>query len=430
MKSAKIKEVIAYEILDSRGWPTVKVVVELESGDRGSFSVPSGISTGECEAKELRDNDIKRYFGKGVLRAVENINKIIRPKLIGEKSTNQFRIDSVLIDLDGTEDKSHLGSNAILGVSIAAARASSVFFKEKFYRYIHSVFSDFYKDIEIKIEKIPIPMINVINGGAHADNCLDFQEFMIVPHGIIKFSEALRACCEIFHTLKGLLKKKRLTTAVGDEGGFAPNIVKIEQVIEILIEAIKCAGYEPGVQIGLALDIAASEFFEKNTQRYILRQFRKYNSEQMISYIENLYRKYPIIISIEDCLDQQDWSGWKSITTKLSNKIQLVGDDLFVTNSTLIKYGIEQCIANCILIKPNQIGTLSETLESIYLGKRSGYQYIISHRSGETEDTSIADLAVATQAKYVKMGSVCRSERIAKYNRLLEIENELTCKTI
>lgn len=420
-----IKDIIASEILDSRGWPTIKVEVELQSGDKGFFSVPSGMSTGKQEAKELRDNDLNRFAGRGVLKAIDNVNKIIKPLLVGKESTDQSWTDSMLIELDGTKNKSNLGSNAILGVSIASARAASLFLKKPFFEYIYSLFCKFHKDIKINLIKIPIPMINVINGGVHADNNLDIQEFMLVPHGITKFSEALRASCEIFYFLKKILKEKKYTTAVGDEGGFAPNIDSFEEIIEILIEAIICAGYVPRTQVGVALDIAASEFFTKNTKRYYLKQFGNLDSDQMRLCIENMCKRYPVITSVEDCLDQQDWNGWKIITSNLGNKIQLVGDDLFATNPALIKYGIEQQIANSILIKPNQIGTLSETLESIYLGKKFGYECIISHRSGETEDTTIADLAVATQTKYIKTGSLCRSERIAKYNRLLDIEKKL-----
>lgn len=407
----KIVDIRAMEILDSRGNPTVQVEVTLETGAIAKAAVPSGASTGEREALELRDGD-KRFHGKGVLKAIENIEKEIAPNLIGLESTNQVYIDNMMIDLDGTENKSRLGANAILGVSMAICRASSLELGLPLYRYLGGTNS----------KQLPIPMMNILNGGAHADNNLDIQEFMIMPAGLSDFSSSLRAGVEIFHSLKSILRKKGLNTAVGDEGGFAPDLKDNEEAIRLIIQAIEEAGYKPGKDIFIALDAAASEFYSEGFYRF---EGKDMSSSEMISYYKGLIDKYPIL-SIEDGLSEKDWDGWREMTETIGKRVQLVGDDIFVTNVRILKEGIKKGIANSILIKLNQIGTVTETLDAIEMATRAGYTAIISHRSGETEDTSIADLAVACNTGFIKTGSLSRSERIAKYNRLLEIERELS----
>ncbi len=406
-----IVEVIAREILDSRGNPTVEVDVWLEGGIMGRASVPSGASTGRFEALELRDNDPKRYLGKGVKRAVENINKKIAPNLVGLDVMDQVLIDRTLIDLDGTPDKSHLGANAILGVSIACAKAASEFLGIPLWRYLGGAF----------VHKVPVPLMNFINGGRHADNPLDIQEFMIVPWGTDRFSEALRMGSEIYHTLKSLLKANGLGTAIGDEGGFAPNISSHKQALDLLCEAIEKAGYKAGEEVALALDVAASELYQDG--KYLI-EGKEWTSDELIDFYEKLISEYPIC-SIEDALDEEDWEGWSKLTRRIGERIQLVGDDIFTTNITRLKKGMEFNVANAILIKPNQIGTLTETFITVETAKRGGYNVVVSHRSGETEDTMIADLAVALGASQIKTGAVSRSERVAKYNQLLRIEEEL-----
>jgi enolase len=406
-----IVEVIAREILDSRGNPTVEVDVWLEGGIMGRASVPSGASTGRFEALELRDGDPKRYLGRGVKKAVENINKKIAPNLVGLDVMDQVLIDRTLIDLDGTPDKSHLGANAILGVSIACAKAAAEFLGIPLWRYLGGAF----------VHKVPVPLMNFINGGRHADNPLDIQEFMIVPWGSDRFSEALRMGSEVYHTLKSILKAKGLGTAIGDEGGFAPNISSHKQALDLLCEAIEKAGYKVGEQIALALDVAASELYQDG--RYLM-EGKEWNSDQLINFYEKLILEYPIC-SIEDPLDEEDWEGWSKLTEIIGQRIQLVGDDIFTTNITRLKKGMELKVANAILIKPNQIGTLTETFITVETAKRGGYNVIVSHRSGETEDTTIADLAVALGVGQIKTGAVSRSERVAKYNQLLRIEEEL-----
>jgi len=406
-----IVEVIAREILDSRGNPTVEVDVWLEGGIMGRASVPSGASTGRFEALELRDNDPKRYLGKGVKRAVENINKKIAPNLVGLDVMDQVLIDRTLIDLDGTPDKSHLGANAILGVSIACAKAASEFLGIPLWRYLGGAF----------VHKVPVPLMNFINGGRHADNPLDIQEFMIVPWGTDRFSEALRMGSEIYHTLKSLLKANGLGTAIGDEGGFAPNISSHKQALDLLCEAIEKAGYKTGEEVALALDVAASELYQDG--KYLI-EGKEWTSDELIDFYEKLISEYPIC-SIEDALDEEDWEGWSKLTRRIGERIQLVGDDIFTTNITRLKKGMEFNVGNAILIKPNQIGTLTETFITVETAKRGGYNVVVSHRSGETEDTMIADLAVALGASQIKTGAVSRSERVAKYNQLLRIEEEL-----
>jgi enolase len=406
----EIISVHAREILDSRGNPTVAVEVMLESGAVGKAAVPSGASTGQREALELRDKD-KRFHGKGVRNAVKNVNQKIAPKLKGIESTEQVYIDNLLIELDGTENKSRLGANAILGVSLAVCKASAEERGLPLYRYIGGS----------NAKVLPVPMMNILNGGAHADNNLDIQEFMIMPVNFKSFAEALRAGSEIFHTLKGILKKRGLSTAVGDEGGFAPDLKSNEEAISLIIEAIKSSGYKPGKDIYIALDVAASEFYKNGRYSF---ESKKLSSKEMITYYEKLVSKHPIL-SIEDGMSENDWSGWKALTEKLGKKVQLVGDDVFVTNTKILEKGIKKGIANSILIKLNQIGTLTETLEAIEMASRAGYTAVVSHRSGETEDTTIADLTVACNTGFIKTGSLARSERIAKYNRLLEIEEEL-----
>jgi enolase len=412
----EIVSIRAREILDSRGNPTVEADVILADGVRGRAAVPSGASPGEHEAVELRDGDKEHYLGKGVLQAVENVESILGPELTGMDASNQKLIDATMIALDGTENKSSLGANAILAVSMACARASAEALKLPLYRYLGGVNASI----------LPTPMMNILNGGSHADSNVDFQEFMVMPVGAETFSDALRWGTEVFHTLKGVLKKKGYSTSVGDEGGFAPSLKSNDEALELILEAIELAGYTPGEQIALALDPASSEFYDKETGKYVFKKSdkRALSSEQMADYWADWSRQYPII-SIEDGLAEDDWAGWKYLTDLIGAKVQLVGDDLFVTNSKRLQQGIEQGIGNSILIKVNQIGTVSETLEAIELARRNGYTSIISHRSGETEDTFIADLAVGTGAGQIKTGSASRTDRIAKYNQLLRIEEEL-----
>ncbi len=407
----EIIDIHAREILDSRGNPTVEVEVVLASGAIGMAAVPSGASTGEREALELRDGDKSRYHGKGVTRAVKNVIEEIAPRLIGLDSEDQVYIDRLLIEMDGTENKSHLGANAILGVSLAICKATAEELELPLYRYIGGC----------NAKQLPVPMMNIMNGGAHADNNLDIQEFMIMPAGTDSFSSALRAGSEVFHSLKKILKDKGLNTAVGDEGGFAPDLNKHTDALDLIMSAIESAGYRPGEEIYLALDVAASEFY--NNGRYNF-EGREVSSEELIEYYKDLIQKYPIL-SIEDGLSEKDWDGWKLLTEALGDEIQLVGDDIFVTNTKIIREGIKKGIANSVLIKLNQIGTLTETLEAIQMTTRASYTAVVSHRSGETEDTTIADLAVACNTGFIKTGSLSRSERIAKYNRLLRIEEEL-----
>jgi len=411
-----IIDVTAREILDSRGNPTLEAEVQLESGFVGRAAVPSGASTGDFEACELRDGDETRYQGKGVLKAVENVNEKIADELIDFDALDQVGIDQFLIDLDGTENKSNLGANAILGVSLAVAKAAAQACGLPLYRYIGGA----------NAKVLPVPMMNIINGGSHADNNVDFQEFMIMPVGAENFAEALRMGAETFHTLKSVLKKRGYSTAVGDEGGFAPNLKSNEEALEVILEAITKAGYKPGEEIGIALDPATSEMWLKDKKVYSFFKSDKseMSSEKMVDYWANWVKQYPIL-SIEDGLSEHDWDGWELLTKKLGGKIQLVGDDLFVTNTEILARGIQRGIANSILIKVNQIGTLTETLDAIELAKKNGYTAVISHRSGETEDTTIADIAVATNAGQIKTGSASRTDRIAKYNQLLRIEEEL-----
>jgi enolase len=411
----EITDVFAREVLDSRGNPTVEVEVVLSGGAMGRATVPSGASTGEREALELRDGDESRYLGKGVLDAVKNVNTEIADKLVGHDAIYQQEIDSMLINLDGSENKSKLGANAMLGVSLAVARAASVALDIPLYQYLGGVAA--------KI--LPVPFMNVINGGVHADNSLDFQEFMIVPRGFDMFADGLRAGVETFHHLKKVLKKSGHSTNVGDEGGFAPNLSNHREAIEAILKAIDDAGYEPGAEIAIALDPAASEFYDAKTGKYELScEGKSLDASAMTEYYAELINSYPIV-SIEDGLAEGDWEGWKHLTSKLAKKVQLVGDDIFVTNVKLLSKGIEKGVANSILIKVNQIGTLSETLDTVDLARRAGYTQIISHRSGETEDTTIADLAVATGCGMIKTGSASRTDRVAKYNQLLRIEEEL-----
>ena len=406
-----IYDVFAREVLDSRGNPTVEVEVVLESGATGRAIVPSGASTGEREALELRDGDTQRYNGKGVLKAVDNVNGIIAPKLEGFDALEQAHIDTIMIELDSTENKNNLGANAILGVSMAVARAASEYVGLPLYQYIGG----------IRARELPVPMMNVINGGAHAQNSLDVQEFMIVPVGASSFREAIRMGVEVFHTLKGVLKDQGYATGVGDEGGFAPQIKNTKEVLDTLLKAIEKSGYRPGEDILLALDVAASELYEKNKYKI---DGNAWTSDKLVDFYDKIINDYPII-SIEDGFAQNDWKGWKKFTDKCASRIQIVGDDVFVTNPSIFMEGIKKGVANAILIKLNQIGTVTETLTTIEIAKRSGYTCVISHRSGETEDTFIADLAVATNVGQIKTGSASRSERIAKYNQLLRIEEEL-----
>ncbi|MDR2520824.1 MAG: phosphopyruvate hydratase [Bacteroidales bacterium OttesenSCG-928-I14] len=418
----KITKIIGREILDSRGNPTVEVDVHLASGVFGRAAVPSGASTGENEALELRDGNEKRYLGKGVLKVVDNINKVITPTLLGQSVFNQREIDESMQLLDGTPTKSKLGANAILGVSLAVSRAASRYLKVPLYRYIGGV----------NTYTLPIPMMNIINGGSHSDAPISFQEFMIRPIGASSFKEGLRMGSEVFHLLKKLLHKRGLSTAVGDEGGFAPPLKGIEDALESILQAISISGYKVGEDITIALDCASSEFYNGNTYDYTKFEGNngiKRTSIQQIEYLSDLVNKYPID-SIEDGMSEIDWEGWKLLTNAIGNKVQLVGDDLFVTNVNFLKKGIKQGCANSILIKVNQIGTLTETLDTIEMAHRAGYTSVISHRSGETEDTIISDIAVATNSGQIKTGSLSRSERISKYNQLLRIEEELGNKSI
>jgi enolase len=406
----EIVDILAREVIDSRGNPTVEVDVVLKNGVRGTAQVPSGASTGEREALELRDGD-NRFHGKGVRKAVKNVRKEIVKALKGCDSADQVLIDHKMIELDGTDNKRRLGANAILGVSLAACKASAHELNLPVYRYIGGT----------NAKVLPAPMMNILNGGAHADNNLDIQEFMIMPLGFKKFSEALRAGSEIFHSLKKILKKKGLNTAIGDEGGFAPNLDSHEEALSIILIAIRDAGYKPGKDVFLALDVAASEFYKNGTYHF---EGKNVSSNVLINFYRDMISKYPLL-SIEDGLSENDWNGWKNLTRKIGGKVQLVGDDIFVTNTKILEKGIRQNIANSVLIKLNQIGTLTETLDAIEMAKEAGYTSVVSHRSGETEDTTISDLAVACNTGFIKTGSLARSERIAKYNRLLRIEEEL-----
>lgn len=409
----EIVDVVARQIIDSRCFPTVEVEVYLEDGTMGRAAVPSGASTGMYEAVELRDDDKSVFFGKGVLNAVHNVNNIIAEELIGCNVFDQTYIDSVLIELDGTKNKSKLGANAILGVSLAVANAAANALGLSLYRYIGGV----------NAKVLPIPMMNILNGGSHADNSVDLQEFMIMAVGAKTFSESLRMCAQVYHTLKGILNEKGYSTGIGDEGGFAPNLKSNSEAIDIILEAIEKAGFKPGKDIFIAIDAASSEYYEDG--KYNLKhEGRTLNSEEMVGFFEDWVSKYPII-SIEDGMAEEDWEGWKLLTEKLGNKVQLVGDDLFVTNTERLQKGISMGVGNSILIKLNQIGTLTETLNAIEMANRAGYTAVISHRSGETEDTTIADLVVAVNAGQIKTGAPARSERVAKYNQLLRIEEQL-----
>ncbi len=410
---SKIKSIVAYEVIDSRGNPTVECSIALEDGTKTTAIVPSGASTGEREALELRDGET-RFHGKGVTKACENVNKVIAPKLIGKEVSKQKEIDEIMLTLDGTEFKTNLGANALLSVSLACAKANAISKKKSLFKSLGNG------------TKLPVPMMNVINGGAHADSNVDFQEYMIMPIGAKNFAQAVQMASETFVELKKIIKKKKYSTGVGDEGGFAPNFKNNEEPLEAIVEAITNANYIPGKDIAIAMDVAASEFYNKETKKYDLTKSKagSFTTTQMIDWYANLIKKFPII-SIEDPLGENDWAGWTKITKKLGNKIQIVGDDVFVTNPKILRDGIEKGVANAILIKLNQIGTLSETLETIRLAKENGYHTVISHRSGESEDTFIADLAVAVDAGQIKSGSICRTDRVAKYNQLIRIEREL-----
>ena len=416
----EIDNIEAIEVLDSRGNPTVQVEVELEGGFTGVAMVPSGASTGSFEAVELRDGYKSRYLGKGVLKAVENVNTIIKDKLIGMNALNQVEIDKTLIELDGTENKAKLGANATLGVSLAVAIAAANALGMSLYNYIGGT----------NAKTLPTPMMNIMNGGKHADSTLSVQEFMIMPVGAKTFSECLRVCAEIYHNLKKVLKEKGLSTGVGDEGGFAPNVKDEDEALSLIVEAIEKAGYKPGEEVALALDVAATELYDeakkigKEGQYHFWKIGVTKTVDEMIDFLAGLVEKYPIV-SIEDGLAEEDWDGWRKLTDRLGDKIQLVGDDLFVTNIKRLQKGIDNKIANSILIKLNQIGTLTETLDAIELAKKNGYTAVVSHRSGETEDTTLADVAVATNCGQIKTGAPCRTDRVAKYNRLLNIEHEL-----
>ncbi|MDH5508819.1 MAG: phosphopyruvate hydratase [Nitrospinota bacterium] len=411
---SEIIGVMGRQIFDSRGNPTVEVDIALSSGAFGRAAVPSGASTGTREAVELRDNNKARYMGKGVSKAVANINGSIAKKIMGMSASSQMDLDSTLLAMDGTDNKGKLGANAMLGVSLAVARAAAQDAGLPLYQYIGGV----------NAKLLPTPMMNIINGGAHADNNVDFQEFMIMPVGAKSFTEALRMGSEVFHNLKAVLKKKGLNTSVGDEGGFAPNLKSNSEAVDVILEAVNKAGYKPGRDILLALDAAASEFYKNGKYMMEAEAEPKKSSDDMIKFYENLVRQYPII-SIEDGLDESDWKGWESLTTALGSKVQLVGDDLFVTNTKILEKGIKMGVANSILIKVNQIGTLTETLDAVEMAKTAGYTCVISHRSGETEDSTIADIAVGANAGQIKTGSMSRTDRIAKYNQLLRIEEEL-----
>lgn len=417
----KISKVLAREILDSRGNPTVEVDLTLSDGSFGRAAVPSGASTGKYEAVELRDGDKKRYAGKGVLKAVKNVNEVISKKIKG-KAFTQRELDETLIELDGTENKGKLGANAILGVSLAFAHAMAKSQKQPLYNYFAKV-----SKTKNKVQ-LPVPMMNILNGGKHAENSTDFQEFMIVPHGFTTFSKALQAGTEVFHALKKILHDKGLNTTVGDEGGFAPSLADNESAAKLCVEAIQAAGYKPGTQISIALDVASSELYEEG--KYVLStEGKKLSSEEMVSYYEDLCKKYPIV-SIEDALDEDDWEGYALLTKKLGKKIQLVGDDLFVTNVERLQKGVDLSVGNSILIKVNQIGTVSETIDSINLANKNKYTAVMSHRSGETEDATIADFAVGSGVGQIKTGSLSRSDRTAKYNQLLRIEEALGKKAL
>ena len=417
---SKITRVTARQIFDSRGNPTVEADVVLDDGARGRAAVPSGASTGEHEALELRDGDKSRYLGKGVLRAVENVNTVIAQAVSGLDAVNQTALDRRLIEADGTPTKSRLGANAILAVSMAAARAAAVAERQPLYKYLARY------STERGANTLPVPMMNILNGGAHADNSVDLQEFMVMPVGAASFSEALRMGVEVFHHLKSVLHKKGYSTAVGDEGGFAPNLKSNEEAVEVVLEAITAAGYTPGKQLALALDPASSEFYVSASNRYAFKKSDKSSRtpEQMTAFWESWVRQYPIV-SIEDGLAEDDWAGWKHLTQQLGKQVQLVGDDLFVTNTARLQRGIAEGVGNSILIKLNQIGTVTETIEAIEMARRAGYTSIVSHRSGETEDTFIADLVVAMGSGQIKTGSASRTDRVAKYNQLLRIEEEL-----
>ena len=412
----KIEKITGREILDSRGNPTVEVDILLESGVMGRASVPSGASTGENEALELRDGDKKRYGGKGVLKAVENINTIIAPALKGMSALDQIGIDHAMLALDGTKTKSKLGANAILGVSLAVAKAAANYLDIPLYRYIGGT----------NAKTLPVPMANILNGGAHSSAPIDFQEYMVMPVGSSSFKEGIRCVAEVFHNLKNILHDKGLSTTVGDEGGFAPDLKDNEEPLKVIMQAIEKAGYKPGEDVCIAMDPASSEFYDKDKKKYIFKKSdkRELSSAEMVDFYAHLVNNYPII-SIEDATAEDDWEGWKILTEKLGKKVQLVGDDLFVTNVKRLQMGLDRGVANSILIKVNQIGSLTETLDSIELAKTHNYTSVVSHRSGETEDTTIADIVVATNAGQIKTGSASRSDRIAKYNQLLRIEEEL-----
>ena len=417
-----IKNIIAREVLDSRGNPTIEADVELDNGVMGSACAPSGASTGSREALELRDKDPARYLGKGVLKAVQNVNTEIRQALIGQDAADQKALDTVMLELDGTENKAKFGANAILSVSLAAAKAAAIDAGLPLYAHIARL------NGSTGNYSLPVPMMNIVNGGEHADNNVDIQEFMVQPTGAASFSEALRYGAEIFHALKSVLKQQGLSTAVGDEGGFAPNLPSNAAALDCILQAIEIAGFRPGADIHLALDCAASEFYVDG--KYVLAgEGKSYDSGQFADYLQGLAENYPIL-SIEDGMDESDWAGWAKLSAQIGDKVQLVGDDLFVTNTKILQRGIDESIANSILIKFNQIGTLTETLAAIKLAQAADYTAVISHRSGETEDTTIADLAVATAAGQIKTGSLCRSDRVAKYNRLLRIEEELGSNSV
>jgi len=415
---SEIENIKAREIIDSRGNPTVEADVTLKSGAFGRAAVPSGASTGALEALEMRDGDKQRYLGKGVQKAVENVNTKIKSKLTGVDSLDQANVDQIMLDLDGTHNKANLGANSILAVSLAVAKASAAEKQLPLYRYLNTGAN----------MVLPVPMMNIINGGAHAHKGADIQEFMVIPHGMASFSEAVRCGCEIFHSLKSILNAKGLNTAVGDEGGFAPSLEANEQAIEIILQAIESAGYKAGDQVSIGLDCASSEFY-KDGKYHLESEGKVYSSEEFVGFLAGLIDKYPII-SVEDGLAEDDWDGWAKLTAAVGNKVQLVGDDLFVTNTEIFAKGIKMGVANSILIKLNQIGTLTETMAAIKMAHDANYTAVISHRSGETEDVTIADLAVATGAGQIKTGSLSRSDRVAKYNQLLRIEEELGAKAV
>jgi enolase len=421
MSDTTIISLKAREILDSRGNPTVEVDVELLGGAIGRAAVPSGASTGEHEAVELRDGGKSRYLGKGVTKAVANVHKLIAPEVVGMDSLDQVALDKAMIALDGTSTKSKLGANAVLGVSLAAAKASAQQLGQPLYKYLGGP----------NAKVLPVPMMNILNGGAHSDAPIDFQEFMIIPKGLGSFSEALRCGAEVFHALKAVLKGRNLSTAIGDEGGFAPSLKSVEDALDSIAKAVKNAGYKFGKEVFIGLDCAASEFFDKEKKNYVFKKSdgSKRTSDEIVDYYAGLCANYPII-SIEDGCDENDWKGWKTLTDKLGSDVQLVGDDLFVTNVEFLQKGIDKGVANSILVKVNQIGSLTETFDAIELAKEHSYTAVISHRSGETEDTTIADIAVATNAGQIKTGSLCRTDRVAKYNQLLRIEEELGASAI